>query len=143
VGLRGELREGADAEIEASADHATNVPRDGSRIVTTSLKSGETPPDRAWIEIKVINKREFAQEPRARHTKRTKRMKPVCFLEGGLRGFFFVSSCSSWAVAVGRLRVTVAAVVASSAWPHARRRHAPQGYRAAGGRRAAAAVAIV
>lgn len=60
VELRGELLEGHDGEIEASADHTTNVPKDGARIVTMSLKSGETPPDRAWIEIKLSNKREFA-----------------------------------------------------------------------------------
>jgi hypothetical protein len=33
---------------------------DGQTIVKFSLKSGETPPDRAWLEMKLLNFREMA-----------------------------------------------------------------------------------
>jgi hypothetical protein len=60
VELRAELLEDEDAEIEASVDHTTDVAKDATRILKFSLNSGEDPPDRTWIEVKVTNKREFA-----------------------------------------------------------------------------------
>jgi hypothetical protein len=60
VELRGELIEGHDAEVEASADHTTEVAKDGTKTVNMSLKSGETPPDRAWLKIELLNLREIA-----------------------------------------------------------------------------------
>jgi hypothetical protein len=55
-----ELIEGHDADVEASVTHVTTAPKDGSRKVNINLKSGETPPDRAWIEMWVFNEREVA-----------------------------------------------------------------------------------
>jgi hypothetical protein len=60
VELRAELLEGDDAEVEASANRTVTVPMDGQTIVKFSLKSGETPLDRAWLEVKLLNFREMA-----------------------------------------------------------------------------------
>lgn len=60
VELRGELIEDEEADIEVSADNTITVPIDETRKVLMSLKSGEEPPDRASLEIVILNLREMA-----------------------------------------------------------------------------------
>jgi hypothetical protein len=60
VEVRAELVEDHSADVEASASHVAVVPKDQNRKVDISLKSGETPPDRGWINVQMFNDREVA-----------------------------------------------------------------------------------
>jgi hypothetical protein len=60
VEIVAELIEDADADVEASASTTVDVPLDVTKLTKISLKSGEIPPDRAWLEITLVNMREMA-----------------------------------------------------------------------------------
>ena len=56
----GKAADDAGDSLEVQHTETATVARDGSNVIDISLKSGETPPDRAWLKLELGNTREVA-----------------------------------------------------------------------------------